>query len=76
MWLSKKYIQAKKLIKAIDLLRKLSILVFVRLIETLGKEESYENVQKKKKPFKDFFFKMDLKLFPVISIKLEFGFKR
>ncbi|KLA47976.1 hypothetical protein P869_06470 [Ligilactobacillus ruminis S23] len=35
-----------------------------------------KNVQKKKKPFKDFFFKMDLKLFPVISIKLEFGSKR
>lgn len=38
MWLSKKYIQAKKLIKAINLLRKLSILVFVRLIETLTRK--------------------------------------
>mgnify|MGYP000111403821 CR=1 FL=1 len=35
-----------------------------------------KNVQKKKKPFKDFFFKIDLKLFPVISSKIEFGFKR
>lgn len=35
-----------------------------------------KNVQKKKKPFKDFFFKIDLKLFSVISSKIEFGFKR
>ena len=34
-----------------------------------------KNVQKKKKPFKDFFFKIELKLFPVISIKIEFGFR-
>ncbi len=35
-----------------------------------------KNVQKKKKPIKDFFFKIDLKLFPVISIKIEIRFKR
>lgn len=34
-----------------------------------------KKVQKKKKSFKDFFLKIELKFFPEISFKIEFGFK-
>lgn len=35
-----------------------------------------KNVQKKKKPIKDFFFKIKLKLWELISIEIEIKFKR
>lgn len=35
-----------------------------------------KDVQKKKNPLKEFFFKIELKFFPEISFKIEFGFKR
>jgi hypothetical protein len=48
----------------------------IRALRKLKKGESYEECTKKKKPIKDFFFKIKLKLWELISIEIEIKFKR